>query len=35
VAELPCWRFRHSGDPHSAALALNAWLAPQQVEVSA
>ena len=35
IAELPCWRFRHSGSPHSAAQTLRAFFAPQGVRMHA
>jgi len=33
IAELPCWHFRHSGNPHLAARALHEFLAPQQIRI--
>ena len=35
IAELPCWRFRHPGTPHSAAQTLHAFFNPQEVRMGA
>jgi hypothetical protein len=34
LAKLSCWRFRHSGNPGSAARALHAFVAPQEARTS-
>jgi len=35
IADLPCWRFRHSGSPQLAAQSLHTFFVPQEVRMSA
>lgn len=35
IADLPCWRLRHSGSPQAAAHVLRAFFAPQSAKVYA
>jgi hypothetical protein len=35
IAELPCWQFRHSGNPQLAAQTLQGFFAPQEVRIGA